>query len=639
MIMRKAIYVPIKTLISKATALGLAAALFLITSGMLAGCGSSSQDNNPVQGPIIDGEEGYHVIIAGGEPEGVAAALSAARNGVRALLVEESDALGGLMTLGMLNFLDQNHGPEGELLTRGIFLEFYESLGNAFDIDEAKEWFLEKCNDEPNLTVMLNTEIVAPVLVGNTISGLEIMQKGASAPQVIRSLTVIDATADGDIAAAAGAPYTVGGEDRGAHGYKQGVTLVFEVSGVDWSVLANHINNDGNPNTGVSGNAAWGYNEEVRDFTPTDSNMRYRAPNIARLTNGNLLLNGLIIFGVDAHDPDSYAEGIARGQREIPHIIEYMRRNFPGFENAVFVQHAPRLYVRETRHFIGEYRLTITDVLENRDHWDRIGHGSYPVDVQATSPGETGNVIGVPDIYSIPFRCLIPLEIDQLLITSRSASYDSLPHGSTRVIPVGMVSGEAGGAAVAYIVEHGVTFRQMGHDTDAIQWLQNRLISQGAYLVEYEPPRVAVMDHWAYPGMAVMREFGMAAGGYTNDYRLDAEVPSRWALQNRINDMMKIINERTAYRGQNRVPIWEANLDSDVVTVSQLLLTVAQCASRGEIFTDANDTDANEVESYLIERGILSNSILPHFSDPDAIATYGHVLSVLGSLYTVLMES
>ena len=617
-------------------------------NGAVTGC--ESNDKKPVSGPIIDGEEAYHVIVAGGEPEGVAAALAAARNGVKALLVEEGDALGGLMTLGMLNFLDQNHGPGRILLTQGIFREFYMALGNAFDIEEAKDWFLKTCNNEPNLTVMLNTEILAPVMDGNAIIGLEVKEKYGSSSHIIRSFAVIDATADGDIAAASGAPYTVGGEDYGAHGRKQGVTLVFEVAGVDWESVGRHINNDGNPGTSANNSAARGYNEEVRNFTPIDSDMRFRAPNIAQLHNKNVLINGLIIFGVDVHDPDSYAEGIERGMQEIPHIIEYMRNNFPGFENASYVRHAPRLYVRETRHFIGEYRLTITDVLENRDHWDRIGHGSYPVDIQATNANSTGNVIGVPEIYSIPFRCLVPLEIEGLLIASRSASYDSIPHGSTRVIPVGMVAGEACGVAVAYSVAHDVSFRQMTRDPDAILWLQNTLIRGGAFLVEYEPPRIAAMDHWAYDGMAVMRELGMAAGGYSNNYRLDVELEHRWALQNRLNRLMSLVNERTADRGELRIPAWYVRLRTDTITVGHLLISVAQCLSmgdhdrirasserNGEPMTPLEFADAKEAMDYLIDRGVLDTKLLQHYADTEARVTMGQLHSILGALYTTLM--
>jgi hypothetical protein len=362
-------------------------------AGLLAGCGNGGDGIEedpgvrPVAGPVIDGEEGFHVIVAGGEPEGVAAALAASRNGMRTLLVEKGDVLGGLFTLGMLAYLDLNERRDGVFLTQGIFQEFYDAVGiwNTFDVQQAKDWFTEVCQGEPNLTVMLNTDIIAPVMVGNTIAGLEVKERGGAGTQIFRSLAVIDATVDGDVAAAAGAPYTIGGEDHGAHWTKQGVTLVFEVSGVDWDAVIDHLRGDGDPNSGADDMSAWGYNAAAARYVPADGNMRFRGPNIARQYDGNVLLNALVIFGVDALDPESLLEGIDRGRSEIPHLVRFMRDNFAGFENAALVGHAPRLYVRETRHFIGEYRLTITDVLENRDHWDRIGHGKYPVDIQATT--------------------------------------------------------------------------------------------------------------------------------------------------------------------------------------------------------------------------------------------------------------
>ena len=613
----------------------------------------SSVGGKPVAGPVIDGLEGYHVIVAGGEPEGIAAALAAARNGMKTLLVEEGDALGGLFTLGMLNFLDMNQskGPSRELLTRGIFREFYNALGNAFDVEEAKAWFIQKCKKEPNLTVLLNTEIIAPVMDGNVIIGLELRESAAGDQEskIYRSLAVIDATTDGDVAAAAGVPYTVGAEDYGSYGTLQGVTLVFEVSGVDWNVVTDYLENDGNPNTGVDSVSAWGYGSEALNYVSVDGNMRFRGPNIARQKNGDMLLNALIIFGVDALNPESYAEGIERGRREIPYVIEFMQKNFKGFENVVYVDHAPRLYVRETRHFFGEYRLTITDVLENRDHWDRIGHGNYPVDIQPTSPDNTGNIIGAPDIYSIPFRCLVPLEIDQLLITGRSASYDSLPHGSARVVPIGMVTGEACGSAVAYSVNNGVTFRQMTRDTKAILWLQNQLKKHGAYLIEYEPPRFAVMDHWAYPGLAAVRELGYADGGYSNDYRLDNKVSHRWALQNRLNRIMSVMHKSTENLGDFRIPAWETSLDTDDITVGLVFLKTAECASlvdwdryplghqaSGEPIKPMPFASAGDARDYLVRLGVLDADILVHFPDMDVIATYGQLFCVVGAFYNYL---
>jgi len=614
--------------------------------------------------PLDEGLD-YHVIVVGGEPEGVAAALAAARNGMKTLLVEKDDCLGGLVTLGMLNFIDKYNAPNGDVIVRGIFEEFDKALisGCAVDNEAAKKWFMKKCNKEPNLTVLLNTEITAPIMNGNTITGLEVRTRHSSDKIESRSILsrcVIDATADADIAALAGVPYTDGADDYGVYGQMQAVTLVFEVSGVNWKSVGDSIRRSGRANTGISGNSANGFVEEVADYETVDGNMRFRGPNLARQKNGNVTLNALIIYGVDPLDPDSYAEGMARGEREIPHLVKYMREHFAGFENAEYARHASRLYVRESRHILGEYRLAITDVLENRDHWDAVAYGGYPVDIHASSLTKPGNCMGDPAVYAVPFRCLVPLEIDQLLVTGRSASYDSLPHGSTRVIPLGMATGEACGTAVAYNVNNDMTFRQMTHDTAAIEWLRKQIAKQGGYIENYEPLRYEFMDHWAYPGVVVLRELGQLWGGYNNNYKYDAVLDHRWALQNRINAIMRLANERTAHLGALQVPEWSADLKTDKISVGLLLRTVAECASVYDVGhlkdaqTGSKDIksdnakenkvvpvsfkDAADARDYLIRRGLISADCAKYYEDLDAAATFAQLYYVLGTLYEMLVS-
>lgn len=572
--------------------------------------------------PLINGKPGYDVIVVGGEPEGVAAALSAARNGLRTLLIEDDDALGGLMTLGELNFLDMNHGPDKELLTRGIFQEFYKDLGNAFDVEEAKAYFLKKVRKERNITLKLNTRPVEPVMADQQIIGVQVVEKGR--PEQYLALRVIDATVDADVAALAGVPYTIGGEDYGEKGLLMGVTLVFEVSGVDWNRVINYLKREDNdPNTGADQVAAWGYGKEAAEYKPVDPLMRFRGPNLARQKNGNVLINALLIFGVNGLDPLSRAEGIERGRQEIPHIVEFMRQKFPGFEKAQFAGTAEQLYVRETRHIQGEYRLTITDVLENRDQWDRIGHGSYPVDVQPTNPANSGNVIGHPDIYSIPFRCLVPLQVDNLLVVGRSASYDSLPHGSARVIPVGMVTGEAAGVASVYSIREEMSFRQMSASREAVNWVQEQLKKQGAYLVEYQPPRPAIMDHWAYPGVRVMRELGLIEGGYSNDYRLEREV-NKWNVQNKLNKVLRVAHERNP-----AVPLRQVEVPEQVD-----MRVLVQTAAQG---LTGRAMDFEQALALLEKEGIYTPALAEHNPSWDDTPDFARLLTMLANLYEVLL--
>lgn len=613
----------------------------LVCLGIMAGLGGYYLwHNKPAPGPVLNGQPGYDVIVVGGEPEGVAAALSAARNGLKTLLIEDDQALGGLMTLGELNFLDMNHGPKGELLTRGIFEEFYNEVGNAFDLEEAKQYFLNKVKREKNITLLLETKVVEPIMEGNIIKGIKTVENKDSASgskdsaKEYYGMRVIDATVDADLAAAAGVPYTIGGEDYGEKGLLMGVTLVFEVSGVDWQQVIQYLKREDNdPNSGASQVAAWGYGQEAMEYQPRDPQMRFRGPNLARQKNGNVLINALLIFGVDGLDPESRAAGIARGKKEIPYIVEFMREKFPGFVNAEFVRTAEQLYVRETRHIQGEYRLTITDVLENRDHWDKIGFGSYPVDVQPTSPGNFGNVIGKPALYAIPFRCLVPLVVENLLVVGRSASYDSLPHGSARVIPVGMVTGEAAGVACAYSVREDVSFREIAQSRPAIAWVQKQLKQQGAYLVDYTPPRPAVMDHWAYPGVRAMRELGLIEGGYANDYGLERKI-NKWNLENKLNKVLRVAIERNPQdnvagelqKEPRRVSVPEG------VTQQEMLISVAEGLTGRQLpFAQAQE--------FLREKQILTADLAARIGNGEENPTFAEMLVLLANTYEYLLAS
>ena len=518
---------------------------FTITG--LAGCGNEVEAVSEIiwENDVYNSEELYDVIVVGTEPEGVSAAVSAARNGMKTLLLGEDKALGGLMTIGELNFIDMCESRDGTLLTRGFFKEFYEAVdGSAFDIIEARNFFLETATAEKLLTLRTENEFVAPIMDGNTIIGVTMNENGVL--QDYYGMRIIDATVDADVAAATGVPYTYAGEDIGEKDRQMGVTLVFELSGVNWTKVSMHLNwqrfkaeflKQGNTDMGATKKTAWGYTEEGYAYEPQDEMMRLRGFNIARQNNGNVLINALIIFGVNPLSDESKAEGIARGQAEMEYLIPYIRENFAGFENAALVSTAEQLYVRESRHTIGEYQLTIDDVLENRDQWDKIAIGAYPVDVQPTATQTYGTVIGSPDRYAVPFRCLVPKNIDGMLVVGRSASYTSLAAGSARVIPLGMAEGEAAGVAAAYSINNQMDFRTMSQNKEAVASVQNTLKAQGAYLDDFSV-RDEIMDHWAYPGVKVLRSLGILDGGYNNDYKLDEPV-SRWRYQNMVNNVLK----------------------------------------------------------------------------------------------------
>lgn len=602
-------------------------AMLTMISVLLTGCGSAAA---PVEEIVFENapqvSTDYDVIVVGGEPEGISAAVSAARNGMQTLLLEDDHALGGLMTLGELNFIDMCEGRDSTLLTQGIFKEFYDAVGgSAFDITEAKNIFLTMVTDEPELTLRLNAKSPTPVMEGNTIVGITVEEDGQ--PVTYTAKRIIDATVDADIAAASGVPYTFAGEDIGEKDRQMGVTLVFELSGVNWNKVFMHLNWDrfkastlkqGSADMGATDKMAWGYTEEGYSYEPQDDMMRLRGFNVARQDNGNVLINALIIFGVDVLDAESKANGIARGQKELEYILPYIRENFAGFEKAELVGTAEQLYVRESRHIIGEYQLSIDDVLENCDQWDKIAIGSYPVDVQPTATQRYGTVIGSPDRYAVPFRSLVPLEIEHLLVVGRSASYKSLAAGSARVIPLGMACGQGAGVASAYSISHDLGFREMTVSQEAIATIQITLKEQGAYLEDFEIHE-AFMDHWAYPGVKVLRSLGLLDGGYSNDYSLDTPL-GRWRYQNMLNGVLK------------KAGVYETYIEvNDDPPCRQIVGTIAREAAKVDGVKYENDY--NTYVDALLQYGIMTEELLPYFSDGEKNPQAAEVVMLTANFY------
>ena len=578
------------------------------------GCDKDIQTPNGT----IEADKDYDVIVVGGDPEGVCAAVSSARNGLKTLLVEDDDALGGLMTLGKLNFIDICEDRQGNILTQGLFMEFYDAVGGtAFDVETAKQFFYDWVVKEENATLKLNTAFVEPVMDGDSIVGVVVNENGEK--KTYTASRIIDATVDADVAAAAGVPYTVAGEDIGMKDRQMGVTLVFELSGVNWDAVVDYLENDDNAGTGATDKTAWGYTREGYAYEPKDELMRLRGFNVARQDNGNVLINALIIFGVNPMSEESKANGIARAQKELEYIVPYVRAHFIGFENVELVGTAEQLYIRESRHIIGEYQLTIDDVLENRDQWDKIAIVAYPADIQPTAGQTYGTVVGSPDRYAIPFRSIVPLDVENMLVIGRSASYTSLAAGSARVIPVGMAEGEAAGVASAYSLNHGMSFRDMTMDENAIADVQNTLKKQGAYLDDFEVHE-AFMDHWAYAGVKVLRSLGQMDGGYSNDYGLDKEI-SKGRLQNLLNNTMSKTGKE----------IEKVTDVSDPVTNRSMIAVTARIAE-----IDAENYD--EQIAALQEKGILTDEILQYMGAETDTPMVAEAAMIVANLYTFMVQ-
>lgn len=613
-------------------------AMLLIVTMLFSGCsgGDTTTTAEPESLPTFTNEgtadSDYDVIVVGSDPEGIAAALSAARNGMKTLLLSKDSTPGGLYTLGALNFIDVPETRDGTLLVGGIYEEFVNAVGGSgFDIVNAANVFNDMLTAEDNLTVRYGAKFQEPVMNGNTVTGVTVLEEGDMLV-TYNAPYIIDATQDGDVAAAAGAPYTYAGEDIGERDREMGVTLVFRVSGVNWDSMCRYltikrgIGEIFNKSTsmGVSGNTAWGFSDEGYAYEPSDEAMRLRGFNMAKQDNGDVLVNALLIFDVDPLDEASREEGIARAKAELENIIPYLQDEFWGFGDCELAGTAEDLYVRESRHITCEYNLTIDDVLENRDQDDRIAVTSYPVDVQPTKTQTYGTVVGYPDQYAVGYKSLVPQDVDGLLVVGRAAGYTSLAAGSARIVPTGMACGEAAGVAVAVAKAQSATPRDLVDDDAAIAEIQEKLTAQGAKL-DHTQTHEEVMDHWAYPGVKVLRSLGVLDGGYDNNYYLDDTITMN-RYQNMVNNAVK----KAGFELSEKIYV------NEEIPARQIIGTMARAVIElegADKLADDNDVYMNALK----ERGIMTDELAEYFTDMEAAPNAGAVTLLTARFYSYLL--
>ncbi|MHA6482599.1 FAD-dependent oxidoreductase [Paenibacillus sp. strain BS8-2] len=581
-------------------------------------------------------EESYDVIVAGTDPEGVAAAISAARNGQRVLLVDGKgrEILGGLMTIGWLNSLDLNYSPEKSsipgkhnFLNKGIFQEWYDKIeGTSFDVNTAANVFYEMVKAEPNIDLLLRARTMEPLMVPGNGSGVEQMVSGLSLETEsgekvdVHAEAVIDATQDGDIAAQAGVPYTIGREDIGRPQDQMAVTLVFKMSGITqkvWDSFA-HIG-DG---TGIDQMSAWGFLKAREYVSSNPERVGIRALNVGRQNDNTILINAMHIFGIDPLNPDSVKEAIEIGTKEAPLIVDYLKNTYKELSHVEFAGVAPELYVRETRHMQGEYRLTTVDVVDNRDFWDAIAYGSYRIDIQRLNAQDRGAIVVKPMQYGVPFRSLVPLEVDNLLVVGRAGSFDTIPHGSARVIPLGMATGEAAGAAAKLVAERGMTFRELSKSEADITELRNRLISQGMELEMEKFPKPEYVEHKHYKSLLAAVSMSLTFGGDHNEaFNLDGLATAAQFANNM--QMVKTIHA-ASFGGNPYAAI--ADMDEPAktpLTLDQAAYTIALTAG----LTVSPEQALEEVTS----RGWLAESTIDAIGDTEELEV-GEAFSLVRDL-------
>ena len=417
------------------------------------------------------------VIVVGGGTTGPLAAISAARAGKRVALIERFGSLGGNMTLGL------NTKPSGALVG-GLPLEIWNlarSVGGAGPDymavvknggvkiaspcdPETMKMLLTRLCAEAGVQILFETVVSAPVMEGQTVTGVIVENK--SGRQFIRGKVVIDCSADADIAVRAGAPFVMG--SGGTENTMQPVSMYFTMDRVDlvrlaeWARTTDDVPARALPDTveGLSyGLWLTGFNKSLRKFQQ-DTGIKLQRDNITLKTaDGRMYVNATRVTDVDVFDPVQFTNAVLECYRQIEGVARYLRECIPGFEKARIEAIAPILGVRETRHVIGEYTLTGEDSVKGPTFEDSIAADASALDIHDPK-GADVDFQGLRP-YEIPYRCLLPLQIEQLLVAGRCISADHDAHARSRNMPACMATGQAAGIAAAVAIDDGVTVRRV----------------------------------------------------------------------------------------------------------------------------------------------------------------------------------
>jgi hypothetical protein len=446
---------------------------------------STTTVNEPARTLPVFGD--YDVVVVGGGPAGIAAAVSAARHGANTLLVERYGFLGGMGTAGgVTNFAGLYGKRDGEmtLLVRGVadeLLARIDALGGlnkpqdgmqgrirvrSYDTS-AYKIAADQLLLDAGVNLLFHAWAAAVVRDGDRIAALVVETK--SGRQAIRANAFVDASGDADVAAFAGVPFEVGD----GHGSGLFPTTMFRVGQVEAKPALEAVGefkaiNDLMARVQQQKPGTYRFPRDGAILRPNIDPREWRA-NVTQIRNAA----GRAMNGVDARE---LTEGELEGRRQIAEYFRFMKAEVPGFAQSAIVEIAPQVGIRETRRIEGLYALTGEDILSSARFDDSIGINAWPMEMHADGRIEWAFPRDENRTYNqLPWRMLVPRTVDNLLVAGRCAAMTHEGQSAARASGGCFVMGQAAGTAAASLGSG----RFAAVDVPA---LQQKLLADGADL-------------------------------------------------------------------------------------------------------------------------------------------------------------
>jgi len=451
------------------------------------------------------------ILIAGSGPAGIGAAIASGRSGVRTMLIERYGFPGGNLTTAMVNPFFTFHDEKGNQVIRGIAEEFVQRMiqcgasyghvsdltfDNAsmtpFDPERAKIVLLEMLL-EAGVEILFHTQIVDANVKDGIVESVIIENK--SGRQAVCPKYIVDCTGDADVAAFSGVPFAKGKEEDGS---MQPATLYFRVGGIDVPLLRNwmkknrDILKDSPTDEEIDRQKAiafLGMNEMVQKAKDSGLLHAEVAPRILMYelpTPGVFSINTTRIQNIDGTNASDITRAEIALRKQVIEVQNFLKKNVGGFENSYVIDSGIQVGIRETRRIEGEYELNETEVLNSTSFEDGIACGTFAIDIHPPHGKQQIFTGSGKAVYEIPYRCLIPKNVNNLLVAGRPISATHIAHGSIRVMATCMAMGQAAGTAAAIAFSNNCNTKQVN-----IKQLRNELVKQGQYLLNEDIKTVA----------------------------------------------------------------------------------------------------------------------------------------------------
>ena len=401
----------------------------------------------------------HSVIVVGGGPAGVAAAVAAKREGQSVLLIERYGFLGGMATAGLVNPFMVTLGAGG------LYQEFLERLekwdarkDRTFD-GELTKLVLDEWLQEEGVDILFHGLLTDAEVEGGYIKSIKVVGKGEELE--FAASYFIDCTGDGDLAKLAGVPMNMG---READGLCQPMTTGFQVGGVDDELM---LTREELTKLYLEAKAQGKLNN------PRENLLWFRT-----IRPGEVHFNTTRVVGKNPVSLQELTEAELEARRQLAETFAWLKKEVPAFKNAYIMRIAAQIGVRESRTIQGAYQLTEDDVLSCRKFDDAIGKCSYPIDIHSPQ-GEGTRIAALPkgEWYEIPYRTLYSPAVENLLVAGRCISSTHEAQASLRIMPTCMVMGQAAGVAAAMASAGNLPVSQV-----PVPELQAKLKAKGADL-------------------------------------------------------------------------------------------------------------------------------------------------------------